>query len=256
MVRNTSNAPEGTPTWLDLGIPDIERARRFYGGLFGWEFHDVGPEGGHYRLCLKDGQQVAGVIRNDEPDADYWWQMYFATDDCDGTLKRVTDAGGTVVAPADDVLEQGRMAVVKDPTGAQFGLWQGRAHIGSAIVNEHGSLLWNELHTARGEQAREFYRAVFGLQAEPVAEAPGFVVLRRPDGRSIGGIQDDPRAARSTWVTYFAVDDVDAALRAVRDGGGSQVSEPLDTPWGRWATVRDPFGTEFRVMTPAPEPEG
>src|SRR4051794_15128494 len=148
MTHVTSNAPDGTPNWLDIGVPDLERAKTFYGTLFGWQYEDTGPEGGHYNLCTLRGEPVAGMMRNpeDQPTV-YWWSVYFAAVDCDGLVKRVTDAGGEIVSPAMDVMDQGRMAIVRDPQGGQFGLWQGRTHPGSRIVNDPGSFVWNELVT-------------------------------------------------------------------------------------------------------------
>ncbi|WP_433461513.1 VOC family protein [Spirillospora sp. CA-128828] len=264
MTHVTSNAPDGTPNWLDIGIPDLERAKTFYGTLFGWQYEDTGPEGGHYNLCTLRGEPVAGMMRNpeDQPNV-YWWSVYFAADDCDGLVKRVTDAGGEVVAPAMDVMDQGRMAIVRDPQGGQFGLWQGRTHPGSRIVNDPGSFVWNELVTRDSAAAGEFYKAVFGYELEPIPGGMDYTALKRAeDGRYIGGILggsdillgggDGPV---SSWTTYFSVDDADEAVRRVRAGGGTVDSEPQDTPYGRSAAVRDPFGVPFHVMKPAPTPE-
>src|SRR4029453_6109224 len=129
----TQNPPDGTPTWIDLGIPDPERAMAFYGALFGWEFEVGPPESGGYTQCLLGGRRVAALVRNPDPDAtEFWWNMYLATGDCDATARRVVDAGGTLVTAPMDVLDQGRMAIAKDPVGAQFGLWQGRARRATA----------------------------------------------------------------------------------------------------------------------------
>ncbi|MEW2358681.1 VOC family protein [Spirillospora sp. NPDC029432] len=252
MTRLTSNAPAGTPNWLDLGIPDMERAKEFYRNLFGWEFVDYGPEAGHYHGCLLRGESVAGMMQNPEPGADYWWSLYFSTDDLDGTVKRVTDAGGSVVEPPMDVMDQGRMAIVTDAMGAQFGLWQGQEHIGSAIVNEPGSFVWNELTTTDRRRASEFYAAVFGHTPEDMPGDMGYTVLNRADGQGIAGIMDGPAGSPSAWSTYFQVEDPDAAVRTVRENGGEVVAEPEDTPYGRIAFVRDPFGVEFRLMRPTP----
>jgi len=85
MSEVTTNQPNGTPTWIDLGIPDLDRAMEFYRALFGWEF-DVGPaETGHYAMCLLDGKPVAAIMPNPDSSAtDFWWNVYLATDDCDG----------------------------------------------------------------------------------------------------------------------------------------------------------------------------
>ncbi|MFE9099245.1 VOC family protein [Actinomadura geliboluensis] len=262
MTQVTGNAPVGTPNWLDIGIPDLERAKTFYGTLFGWQFLDAGPDAGHYNLCQVRGESVAGMMRNpdDQPD-EYWWCVYFAADDCDGLVKRATDAGGEVVVPAMDVMDLGRMAILKDPQGAQFGLWQGRAHHGSAIVNEPGSFVWNELVTPDSGAACAFYRTLFGYELEPMPGDMDYTVLKRPDGRYIGGIAGGSGVVVGggagevpSWMTYFAVGDADEAVRRVRAGGGTVDAEPADGPYGRSAPVRDPFGVPFHVMKPAPEP--
>ncbi|WP_067465315.1 VOC family protein [Actinomadura macra] len=254
MTHVTSNAPTGTPTWLDLGIPDLDRAKTFYGTLFGWQFQDVGAEGGHYNMCTLRGEPVAGMMQNpDEEATDFWWSVYFAADDAEEVVDRVTKAGGEVVHPAMDVMGQGRMAIVKDPQGGQFGLWQGQAMVGSAYVNEPGTLVWNDLITSDADAARGFYTSVFDYGLEPVPGDMDYTALRRPDGGFIGGILGDS-AATASWVTYFDVADADEAVRRVRAGGGTVDEEPQDTPYGRIATVRDPFGVPFRVMKTAPTP--
>ncbi|MFI0353711.1 VOC family protein [Actinomadura sp. 9N407] len=252
MTHLTGNAPAGTPNWLDLGIPDMERAKAFYRSLFGWEFQDYGPEAGHYHACLLRGAPIAGMMRNPEPADDYWWGVYFSTDDIDGTTERVTAAGGAIVDPPDDVMDQGRLAILTDAVGAQFGLWQGREHIGSQIVNEPGSFVWNELVTTDRAGAAGFYAAVFDHTAEDMPGDFAYTVLNRPDGRAIGGILEEPGAAGPAWMTYFEVEDPDASVRTVRENGGAVVTEPQDSPYGRIATVRDPFGAEFHLMRPAP----
>ncbi|MBO2462571.1 VOC family protein [Actinomadura violacea] len=261
MTQVTGNLPDGTPNWLDIGVPDIDRARTFYGALFGWGFEDAGPEAGHYNMCKLRDVPVAGMMQNPEEAPDeYWWTVYFAADDCDGLAKRAADAGGSIVMPPMDVMTVGRMAIVKDPQGGQFGLWQGQDHPGSGIVNEPGSFVWNELVTPDSTAAGDFYQAVFGYELEPMQGDMDYTVLRRAsDGRYIGGILGgaelvlgNGRAAVPTWTTYFAVEDADEAVRTVTSSGGVVDSGPADSPYGRSAAVRDPFGVPFHVMKPAP----
>lgn len=246
----TGNQPDSTPTWIDLGIPDLDGAMAFYGALFGWEF-EVGPaEAGYYTNAMLSGRRVAALTPNQDPEAtEFWWNVYLATSDCDRTVQRVEEAGGLVHVPPMDVMEHGRMAIARDPVGAQFGLWQGRAHIGCEVVNEPGALVRNDLVTAQAERAREFYAAVFGFTMDRNEDLPDvdFTFLRRPDGHEVAGIFGDPSAARSSWSTTFEVADTDAAVkRAVEAGGAAGAVD--DMVYGRFATITDPFGTEFSVI--------
>lgn len=253
MPELTTTQPPGTPTWIDLGIPDLDRAMDFYGTLFGWEF-DVGPrETGHYTTCLLRGKPVAAMMPNPDPEATaFWWSVYFATADCDATSARAERAGGTVLSGPMDVLDQGRMAIVQDPTGANFGLWQAGRHIGCQLVNEPDALLRNDLVTAQPRTARDFYAEVFDytLDANPDMADADFTFLRRPDGHEIGGVMGDPTAERSSWETLFEVADADAAVRRATEAGGT-ADEPFDMIYGRIATITDPFGTRFEVGSPA-----
>jgi uncharacterized protein len=247
----TENQPDGTPTWIDLGIPDLDRAMEFYRALFGWEFDVGSAEIGHYTTCLLHGRPVAAIMPNPDPGATaFWWNVYFATHDCDATAKRITEAGGTVLTAPSDVMDQGRMAIARDPAGAQFGLWQGRAHIGAQVVNEPGSLVRNDLVTPTPEPARAFYASVFGFTLDRNEDLPDFdfTFLRRPDGHEIGGIMGLPSAASSTWATTFEVADTDAVVERATAAGGT-ASTPEDFLYGRIATVTDPFGAEFSVIT-------
>ena len=161
---------------------------------------------------------------NHDPDATaYWWNVYLATGDCDATAAAVRTAGGTVIDEPGDVMDQGRMATVRDSVGAQFGLWQGRAHIGCELVNEPNTLVRNDLITDQSEQARQFYASVFGFTLDRNADLPDldFTFLRRPDGHEVGGIFGVPAGSGSAWSTTFEVEDTDDTVRRVTAAGGS-----------------------------------
>ena len=250
MSHVTENQPDGTPTWIDLGIPDLDRAMAFYGALFGWEFEVGPPEYGRYTTCRLDGRRVAGLAPNAEEGATaFWWNVYLATADVDATIIRAVDHGGEVVGGPFDIPGQGRGALLRDAVGAQFGLWQGAGHVGCEVVNEPGALIRNDLVTPTPDPARAFYAAVFDLTSDANADMPDadFTFLRRLDGHEIGGIFGDPAAPRSAWGTCFEVADTDEVVRRANEAGG-KAGEPTDMQYGRIAAVADPFGTEFSVI--------
>ena len=252
----TENQPDGTPTWIDLGVPDLDRATAFYGSLFDWEFETAPAATGHYTTCLLRGRRVAAIAPDPDPDdTRRRWNVYLATADCDATARRVTDAGGTLVQGPMDIMDQGRVALADDPVGARFGLWQGRAHVGAEVVNEPGSLVRNDLVTPTPEPARAFYAAVFGFTLDRNEDLPDFdfTFLRRPDGHEIGGVMGVPGAPRSAWSTTFEVADADAVVERATAGGGS-ADAPQDFVYGRMATITDPFGAEFSVIARPAQP--
>ncbi len=254
MAEVKSYAP-GTPSWVDLMTSDPEGARAFYGELFGWEFEIGGPETGNYTMCRVRGGSVAGMGGQPAPDGmPTAWTTYMAIDDADAAARRAADSGGTLTMEPLDVGAEGRMALATDPTGAVFGIWQAGNHTGASLVNEPGALSWNELATRDLDAARRFYSAVFGYGWEDVdtgPEGPPYATFS-VGGQAVGGAMQmgDQYAAEvpSYWMPYFGVADPDAATATGQRLGGSVMMPPTDSPYGRFAVLRDPQGGVFTVI--------
>ena len=241
----------GTPMWVDLGTSDIEASKRFYSGLFGWESEDMGEEAGHYHMFKLRGKNVAGVgplMMDGQPVA---WTTYISTDSADDTCAKVKTAGGKVFAEPMDVMDAGRMAIIGDPTGAVFGLWQSNRHTGAEIVNEAGALCWNELSTRDTDGAKKFYTEVFGWGEETHKGEMDYTEWKVRD-KSVGGMMNMtgivPDQVPPHWLTYFAVADCDAAAAKAKELGGKLMTEPRDIPQGRFAVVTDPQGGTFAII--------
>ncbi|GAA4742420.1 VOC family protein [Modestobacter marinus] len=244
--------PPGAPCWVDLGTPDVDAARAFYAGFLDWGYEAPGPDAGGYVMCRKDGRDAAGLGPQQDPADPSRWTTYFATDDADATAARVTEAGGTVLAPPMDVGQAGRMAIVADPQGNPFGLWQAGTTTGVQVFNEPGSLVWNEAAVDDPAAAREFYTAVFDFSWEELPDADGYCTFATGD-RPLGGLGGVVEGLPRGWGACFAVADTDAAVRAVESGGGKVLMPAEDTPFGRFAVATDPWGAVFSVMQ---EPAG
>ncbi len=245
--------PAGTPIWVDLGTSDVPAAATFYGQLFGWQAQDLGPDaGGYMMLTLKD-QQVAGIgplMGEGQPVA---WSTYISTEDADATARRVEEAGGRVLAPPMDVMDQGRMAVFMDPAGAAFSVWQPARMRGAALFNQPGALSWNELQTTDVAAAKTFYGSVFGWAAADSSMgqgegAPAYTEWKLND-RSIGGamVIQNP-GIPPHWLAYFSVEDCDTAAARVSELGGRVMMPPMSFGPGRFAVVTDPQGAAFALF--------
>jgi predicted enzyme related to lactoylglutathione lyase len=257
MVTRDIAWPPGTPCWTDLSADDVDRARAFYAGLFGWKIPPGPAEAAGYAMATVGGRTVAGLgPQTGAPGAPAAWLTYLAAEDADATAARILAAGGQLLAEPFDVTDLGRMAVAADPAGAAFGLWQGGAFGGIQLANEPGAMIWNE-HLSRdldGSQA--FYQAVFGYSYGEVPGDGARYATLHCGGRSVGGIgeltADEPAGAGAHWAVYFAVADADASMSSVVRLGGRVIAPARDTPYGRLAMVSDDQGGAFSLMAEIP----
>jgi predicted enzyme related to lactoylglutathione lyase len=256
IIRDTP-WPPGTPCWVDLGVSDIPKAIGFYSGVFGWEVMQGGPEVGGYSMAYADGKSVAGIgPKMGPPEAPAAWTVYIATDDADATAARVKGAGGQLLMDPMDVMDVGRMAIASDITGAAFGIWQSRSHIGAGLANAPGALTWSEHFSRDFEGAKAFYAAVFGYEYGDMSGDGFTYATLLLGGHEVGGIgaypTDMPGSHPAAWGTYFGTVDTDSAVAAVTNNGGTVVRPPTDSPYGRTAVVTDDQGAAFSLITVPP----
>jgi predicted enzyme related to lactoylglutathione lyase len=237
-----------------LWTSDVEGSRRFYSQLFGWEALEPNPHfGGYFNFARQGAWTAGGMGSMGDMKADNTWKPYFCTDDIEAAVDRAQVAGASIHSGAMPVADLGTQAVLADPTGAVFGLWQPGSFAGFSVIGEHGAPSWFELHTRDYARAVAFYRDLFGYEINPVSDTDEFRYFTfRSSGsdEDYGGIADSrtwlPEGS-AHWSIYWHVDDADAAVAAVQSLGGSVTQGPDATPYGRLATVNDPAGAEFKL---------
>jgi predicted enzyme related to lactoylglutathione lyase len=253
MVERTSYAP-GTPCWVDLATTDLEGSIAFYTRLFGWTAHRSGdPATGGYTICQLRDRAVAGLMpTGGQTGAPPAWLTYVSVVDADATVARAVAAGATLIAGPMDIVDVGRAAMLADPVGATFAVWQPRAHVGAGLVDEPGALAWNELTVRDVDAVRPWYAELFGWSGEPHAFFDGTYTEWHLDGRDVAGlieITDSwPPEVPNHWMTYFAVADCDDAVARAAGLGAEVLVPPTDIPLGRFSVLRDPQGAVFSVL--------
>jgi predicted enzyme related to lactoylglutathione lyase len=248
MGTRTEHAP-GTFSWVDLTTRNGDAAKDFYGGLFGWEFEDneIPGDGGVYTMCKLDDGTVAAISPATD-DIPPHWNNYVTVSSVDDTATKAKELGATVIQEPFDVLQAGRMAVLQDPTGAMLCVWEPRDAIGATLVNDPGSLTWNELHTPDPDKALEFYTALFGWNTEEMDTqgGPSYTIVRLGE-RSNGGVMPTQQGEPPNWLPYFTVESRDAAADQAQQLGAQELFR-MDMPQGKIAVFADPQGAAFAVF--------
>jgi predicted enzyme related to lactoylglutathione lyase len=254
----------------------------FYSGLFGWEFEDVMPSGseGKYFIARIRGGDVAAVTSppQESPGA-AMWNTYISVERADEAASRTLAAGGEVLVAPFDVMDAGRMAVLADPEGAIFCVWEARRHRGARVVNEHGAVNFNGLNTRDLDAAKRFYGAVFGWETLTLGGGnemwtlPGYGdhLEREQPGRraqtlafgvpaefmdvvaNISPIPADQPDLPPHWNVTFGVDDAEGIAERARELGATVIEGPVDVPWARMTVITDPQGATFIANQFVPE---
>jgi uncharacterized protein len=247
--------PDGLFCWVDLSTSDVAAAKAFYAAVFGWQAVDslVDEQGNlQYAMFQLEGKNVAG-LGPQPPDAPpmAYWTSYVKSSDVDSILAKVEPAGGQIIAPAMDIMAEGRMAILQDPTGAMVGIWQPQNHIGAQLVNYPNTLVWNELQTRDVAAGEAFYTELFGWEAR-VDPATNYMMLSQ-EGRVQAGImgmdENWPPDTPTNWAVYFLVTDLATAVaQATAHGGTILVSPTSAGDMGHFAVIADPQGGVFTAM--------
>ena len=256
MPNMTSHAP-GTFSWADLVTTDPTLAKAFYTSLFAWDATDMPVPGSVYTMLSKGGKNVCALY---EMPADMrslgvppHWQSYVSVEDVDKAAERALELEATVIAQPFDVMEAGRMAVVLDPGGAKFAMWQANKSVGAGVLRETGALCWHEIHTKDTQGAAKFYNRLFGWTTKTSPGAMNDEYTEFYSGsQPVGGmlkIKPEWGGVPPNWAVYFQVDDCDATLERAQGLGAKAIMPPMAVQGvGRFVFLHDPQGAVFAVI--------
>lgn len=239
--------PEGTPCWADLMSADLAGVKDFYGDVLGWTFADKSTEFGGFTEAYADGKAVAAVVPPMSDDgAPSAWCLYFASHDAEATAAKIRDNGGEVLAGPTRIDGFGTTVTARDPAGVTFGVWQADQRQGFDQPGEPGGYCWAEIFTREPELTDAFFSAVFPYRAQRIEdEQMDFKIFSLGEGAVLGRMamgEEFPAEVPAHIQVYFAVDDCDAAVARVTERGGALHFGPMDTPFGRFASIADALG--------------
>lgn len=243
--------PHNTISWIDLSCTDLDQSLELYSELMGWTTFNDGET--PYWIFQNDGSAVGGAMAltpemGEMPQA---WSLYVSVEDADATIAAVTAAGGSVMQPPFDIPDGGKIAVIADPAGAAICLFEGIAENGLGQIDEPGAPCWFDCMSRDVAAAEAFYTSVFGWSGAPMPGPMPYTVFSQGD-RAICGMmampEQMPAEVPSYWYPSFSVPDANAAVAKMTERGGQVLMAPGDTPFGRAASLQDPWGAVFNVI--------
>jgi predicted enzyme related to lactoylglutathione lyase len=253
--NKTGNMRYGAFVWHDLLTPDVDTSRTFYEELFGWRVDRSAIKGPHPVLSTAE-EVVAGLLPlGDNDELMNRWIAYVAAKDVTEPAARALSLGGEVPLRDEVASRPGRISIVTDPDGASVAAIDGEfpSSGGAADSPPHGSFCWHEIVTADPEEAKTFYSEVFDWRVTCVPQGDlGVYWMLVNDRIGVAGIRPTPPlpAQRSFWLCYIAARNVDETALRAEQLYGRVLTDPMDVPgFGRFATLADPLGGVFAVLT-------
>ncbi len=200
-------------------------------------------------MCRIEGDNVSAISgeQGGDPSPPHW-NSYVTVESADDAAAKAKELGAQVLIDAFDVMDVGRMAVIADPTGGVFQVWEPRANHGAQRVNEPGCLTWNELHTPDVDKALEFYTGLFGWRSDEMDThgGPRYVIVQVGE-RSNGGIMEAQGVAPANWLPYFTVEGRDDAAEKAKGLGATEIHRMEMGP-RKIAALTDPQGAAFAIF--------
>ena len=246
--------------WFELATTDQPDAKQFYQALFGWEAQDtpIGPNEAYTSFKIGGRDVAAAYTMRAEQRAHGMppnWLVYIRVESADAATTKATEAGGKTLMPPFDVMDLGRMAVIQDPGGATFAVWEPKRHHGTGLVGEVGTGVWADLVVPDPQAVASFYRALFGWELvggkSLVPAKPGEYIHIVNGGTMIGGIPPTQGSAHVPphWMVYFSVPDCAGTVATATGRGARVLAGPMTIEGTRtFAALTDPQGAAFAVI--------
>ncbi len=255
------NQPQkyGQFCWSENVTHNPNTAKTFYAELFGWTSHDDPlPSGGVYTLFSKDSQLVSAAYQmmpeQKKMNVPPHWSHYVAVEDVNATANKAKTLGATVIVPPFEVMDQGSMTVIQDPTGAVLSFWQPKKHTGYGNFGEQtfGTPCWHELMTTNTDIAGGFYSKLLGWTLKHSTNM-GFTYTEfQQKGTSLAGmmaITKEMGPVPPNWMVYYTVANCDQSAEKVKSLSGKILMGPQDIPTiGRFAVIQDPAGAVCSII--------
>ena len=246
----------GKIVFVELVTPDLDAAKKFYAGLFGWTFRDTKDSGTKYAEAFLDGRPVAGLLHKEVPAGENRqpvWLSFFAVSDVDTAQNVALQNGAKVLFQPHNVPDRGKEAVFADPHGAVFVVLASSSGDPPDVLATPGEWIWSSLLTSDPDADAAFYQKLFNYEVFELPSNPGIqhLLLASDDyaRASVNTLPVKSPKAHPHWLNYVRVEDaVKMSAKVVALGGRVLVKPQVDRHGGKVAVVADPLGAPFGLL--------
>jgi hypothetical protein len=239
--------------WFEYVSKDVAKAQGFFGELFNWGVKKVPMPGGDYAMISVGDRTIGGYLPTpDGAPSEAHWLSHLQVADAKASAKLIESLGGKTLKGAFPVGDFGTMAVVADPHGGSFALWQ-PAKAEEQPAPTDGTFCWNELASKDPAKSVEFYSKIGGFanKSMEMGEMGTYHVLEAAGQPRAGIMKQMMPQQPHAWLPYVQVANADVTADKAKKLGATIVVPPTDVPnVGRFAVFVDPQGSALGILTP------
>ncbi len=246
----------GKVIFVELVTPDIEAAKQFYAGLFGWTFKDIEAGGKEYAEAFLDGRPVAGMFQRKLPAGKHRqpaWLGFFSVSDVNAAKKVALQNGAKVLFGPHNIPDRGSEAVLADPQGAVFAVLSSSSGDPPDVLAAPGEWIWSSLITSDPDADAAFYQKLFGYEVFELPASGSARHLLLASGNyaraSVNSLPANRPNLHPRWLNFIRVEDAVKMTAKVAALGGRVLVQPrTDRQGGKVAVVADPSGAPFGLL--------
>lgn len=230
--------------YADLSTYDLKTAIKFYATVFDWEYYNSGED---YWIAFSNNKEATGLYETppkfQEMNMPSFWMSYIQVNSVEETVDLARALGG-IVELVDLEASIGKIALIRDPLGAGFTVYEGD-RLNVRTQNRPNTLVWNELFISNLSKVKDFYEGIFQWKIDVDNSSLRHLIYDRA-GEEVAAISEVPNDVKGKyeyWGVYFGVNNIQETKQGVLNNGGSLVYEDS------YSTVlADSFGAFFHLV--------
>ncbi|CAN5915532.1 VOC family protein [soil metagenome] len=249
--------PSGRFVWFEYVSKDPSKAQGLFGELSNWKTQHApapGLPGGQYTMIASGAHTLGGYMATPPgAPAQGHWLAHLQVENAAATVTTVKAANGSVKMEPFAMGDKGTYAVVADPLGGVFALWQPAKAESGEYRGEAGAFCWNELYTDNVAASVAFYETIGGFKDAPMDMGPmgTYHVLNSFEKGRAGVMKSPMPGIPQHWMPYVQVANADQTIEKAKRLGADIKVPPNSVPGvGRLAVFVDPQGASLGILQP------
>ncbi|MEM6720721.1 MAG: VOC family protein [Bacteroidota bacterium] len=209
--------------YADLSTYSPSKSIAFYEDVFGWKYYEAYN---YYAAYLKN-KEVAGLYETPQKFKQmrmpHFWMSYIQVNAISETVQKAKELGG-IVELETNLFSNNKIALIRDPSGAGFTVYEGEELTNIRTQNTANTLIWNELHVSDISKVIHFYQGIFDWNFEQVSQE--YYNIYNADNEHISDVSEIANQFKGNyeyWVCTFGVNDLQETKKRILENGGTQI---------------------------------